>query len=76
MSQHQCVFFSDADETATDIPVSLDGSWELRRMDSRFGFVTAGSVDTVICVPAVLVVCPGPTRKGQMSTWTGNFRID
>ena len=46
MSEHRCVFFADADEIATDIPVSLDGSWKSRRMDSRHGFVTAVSADT------------------------------
>ena len=34
------------DNTIIDVPVTIDGSWKSRRMDSKHGFVTAISVET------------------------------
>ena len=50
--KHDCLvnvratFFSDPDSSPADIPVSLDGSWKSRRMDSRHGVVASVSADT------------------------------
>ena len=61
--------------------VNNRGAGDLRRHRGHYDVIEmrqsrAKSWTAIICVPAVLVVCPGPTRKGQRSTWTGNGRID